>query len=309
MQTRSMTRETIATNPQAECPLFNGIPGEVRDRIFQHAVTEYTPRETEYEKDEHYYRPHFRFADNYIDTALLRTCRRIYQETRHLPRINYQHIEWRYRAPPTQHGRANLSLMDKRLNTEEMRSMHMFAQQFALEGWVHGDSMKISKKAPNLQHLKLTLRHGDWWNWESQQLLRLDPKQDGSADPNQLRKEGDPFHPHSWGSGLRHFNLKEFELELETVEGKRSELDDIVRRAPSWVFPTAGNRVLVLNHTKTKKTGWIGRRFRKCSAQLNSSLAVARLFTCTQRTLLLTGQIFQRAELMCQMTPPKPKSD
>ena len=58
--------------------------------------------------------------------------------------------------------------------------------------------------------------------------------------------------------------LKTFELELETVEGKRKELDEIVIRAVEWRFPLGDDNILILNPARTKRTGWHGVKLRKC---------------------------------------------
>ena len=50
--------------------------------------------------------------------------------------------------------------------------------------------------------------------------------------------------------------LKTLELELETVEGKRKELDEIIVRAADWRFPLGDGDILVLNPARTKRTGW-----------------------------------------------------
>ena len=255
--------EPMPMKMQEESPLFNLMPGEIRDRIFQYAVTEHVFRKEEFEKNSHYYRPGFRFADQKIDTALLTTCRRIYEETRHLPSRNHVQVEWCYRAPPnTNHS---LSIFDeKRIDMKALRSLHLFTQQFWLEDWHRGDAKLVAERMPNLHYLKITLRHGDWWSWESSSSLRFDPKQSGTAHMHSQSEPNDPFHGGSWGRQMRRFaKLKLLELELESIEGKRTELDDIVRRAPGWHFPGAGNQVFVLNPQETKRTGRIGLKLRK----------------------------------------------
>ena len=54
--------------------------------------------------------------------------------------------------------------------------------------------------------------------------------------------------------------LKVFQLELETVEKKKDELDAIVARAPSWQFPLDGDRIMILDESKTKRIGWLGHK-------------------------------------------------
>jgi hypothetical protein len=73
-------------DPQQQCPLFN-IPAEIRNDIFSYVVAEQDGA-TAIKPTDYWYRPdytHFR----YIETALLRTCRRVWLETHALPR---QHI-------------------------------------------------------------------------------------------------------------------------------------------------------------------------------------------------------------------------
>lgn len=54
--------------------------------------------------------------------------------------------------------------------------------------------------------------------------------------------------------------LKVFQLELETVEKKKDELDAIVARAPGWQFPLDGDRIMILDESKTKRIGWLGHK-------------------------------------------------
>ena len=57
------------------------------------------------------------------------------------------------------------------------------------------------------------------------------------------------------------------ELELETVEKKKDELDAIVARANGWLFPAHDNQVFVLDESKTKRMGWVGHRLGMMSLQ------------------------------------------
>ena len=273
MQTRSaIAREALSANAQEDCPFFELLPGEIRDRIFQYAVTEHAIREKEYDKSAHYYRPGFRFADQKLDTALLRTCRRIHQETRHLPSRNHVQVEWCHRAPPAWNRQRHISVFaNDSPNMEDLKSLHLFTQQFWLEGWGNSASI-IAKKMPKLQYLKITLRHGDWWNWENSAPLKFDPKQSGMTDLSRLTQAADRFDNQSWGSKTRKLRgLKLLELELESIEGKRTELDDIVRRAPGWQFPCGDTYVLVLNPKETKRTGRIGLKLRKSASSSSPS--------------------------------------
>ena len=256
--------EPMATDPQENCPFFTLIPGEVRDRIFQYAVTEHAVEKKEYEKNTHFYRPGFRYADQKLDTNLLRTCRRIYEDTKHLPTENYVQVEWCKRPPPPDGRRRRPSVFNFDCpNIEAIKSLHLFTQQYWLESWGRS-AQRISKKMPNLRYIKITLRHGDWWNWEHSAPLTFDPKQNGKADMSRIRQASDPFDHSAWGQEFQYLrNLKLMVLELESIEGKRAELDEIVRRAPGWRFPLNESHVLALNPQLTQRTGRIGLKLRE----------------------------------------------
>lgn len=110
--------------------------------------------------------------------------------------------------------------------------------------------------------------NSDWWWWESSAPLLLDAKTRGTkGNASAFRPSGaaDGFHVHSWGHQFSAIKgLKTFELELETVEGKRKELDEIVIRAADWHLPLGDGNVLVLNPARTKRTGWHGVKLREC---------------------------------------------
>lgn len=117
----------------------------------------------------------------------------------------------------------------------------------------------------------------DWWWWENSTRLALDAKQKGTASVTSHSSATDGFHVKSWGHQFSVFKgLKTFELELETVEGKRKELDEIAIRAADWHFPLGDGNVLVLNSAKTKRTGWHGVNLRKCLDPLNQPHAKAK---------------------------------
>ena len=260
--------DTSNANPQMESPLFSRIPGEIRDHIFDLALTAYSGKQEPFEKNAYYYRPGFRYADQKIDTALLCTCRQIYREACQVPAQNYENVEWHR---PERGVPAPLRSRFARAgaNCPWLKSLHLFTQQFWLEGtWRVAAPNLAQQRHPNLQHLRITIRHSDWWWWETSAPLVLDAKRQGNhGQPSAVGHSvaSDGFHPRSWGQQFSFFKgLKTFELELETVEGKRKELDEIVIRAADWRFPLGDGNVLVLNPTRTRRTGWHGLKIRKC---------------------------------------------
>ena len=275
--------DTSNANPQMESPLFSRIPGEIRDHIFDLALTAYSGKQEPFEKNAYYYRPGFRYADQKIDTALLCTCRQIYREACQVPAQNYESVEWhqsdRGPAPPLTRRFARASY-----NCPWLKSLHLFTQQFWLEdsSWRNAARNIAQRFHPNLQHLRITIRHSDWWWWETSAPLVLDAKRKGnnghaSTVGHSIASDG--FHVSSWGQHFYFFKgLKTFELELETVEGKRKELDEIVIRAADWRFPLGDGNVLVLNPTQTRRTGWHGLKIRKCILATESTTCKINLF-------------------------------
>ncbi|MCJ1397783.1 hypothetical protein MMC11_000979 [Xylographa trunciseda] len=66
-----------------------------------------------------------------------------------------------------------------------------------------------------------------------------------------------PRDPGAMFSAYFH-GLKRFELELETVEGKKAELDEIVARPAGWRFLLGDDNILVLDESKTVYSSWRG---------------------------------------------------
>ena len=146
---------TSNANPQKESPLFARIPGEIRDHIFDLALTAYSGKQEPFAKNSYYYRPGFRYADQKLDTALLRTCRRIYQEARLVPFENYERVEWQ-----GQRGRGPSKAEAEKFARGDafspwLTSLHLFTQQF----WLEDSFWRTIGRRQNLRHLKITIRH------------------------------------------------------------------------------------------------------------------------------------------------------
>ena len=251
-------------NPQSTSPLFNCIPAEIRNLIFKLALTAYDDHTKPYNNGEYYYRPGHRYAHR-VDTSLLLTCRRVLAETKDISaRIN-EYTWWFGRPPPwaLTNGLARLASEDavgvlvRRYSA--MKYVHLFTQQTWLEGGFTHFTDLWQSATPT--HLKITLRHSDWWWWEYEAPLALEPKYRGMPRPNAISQPSEPFKEGSWGGAFQKISgLETFVLELETVEKKKGELDAIVSRAPGWRFALHDGQVLVLDESKTTRTGWLGRR-------------------------------------------------
>ncbi|KAL9618997.1 MAG: hypothetical protein Q9204_008338 [Flavoplaca sp. TL-2023a] len=247
-------------HPQLASPLFSRIPPEIRNHIFKLALTAYEdPDAEQYRVMTHYRRPGFT-RPHKIDTSLLLTCRHIYRETSKIPASLNEHISWYWREPPG--IKKNHVPIDDRpcsiIRRQELRTVHIFAQQFWLEGYGFAGFTGLWECACPTT-LIITLRHSDWWWWESEEPLTLDPKQEGKASIDKHSRPSDPFEPNSWGNQFRKIKgLRKLQLELETVDKKKSELDAIVGRAGGWEFILGDDRVLRLSESKTRRTAWIG---------------------------------------------------
>ncbi|KAL8753788.1 MAG: hypothetical protein Q9184_005314 [Pyrenodesmia sp. 2 TL-2023] len=238
-------------DPQRDSPLFSTLPPEVRNTVFELALTAYED-------------PLRR-----IDTNLLLTCRRVYAETASLPASINEQVSWYGRGPPIRennHVPVDFSPGSSR-RRRELRKIHLFTQQYWLESnygapdngfcgflrlWNNGCPIRPA-------HLKITIRHTDWWWWEHGHPLALDPKQNGRPSARRYRRPSDPFDRDSWGAQIWGMvGLNCLQLELETVERKMGELDAIVQQAKGWRFPLGDDHVLVLDESRTRRTGWIG---------------------------------------------------
>ncbi|KAL6717303.1 hypothetical protein ACLMJK_005218 [Lecanora helva] len=252
-------------NPQALSPLFNLIPAEIRQEIFQFALQSCPNPSKPYSRHSFWYRPGFTHAKA-ITIGLLLTCRRIYLESNHLPLTQNEHVIWgveNSRMPPY----TSNYLLDgsmKIAQRNEIQSVHIFAQQFWLEDWKH-KWLSYAQNWPNgcPPRLKITIRHTDWWYnlLGERSPLALDPKRKGRANAKNWAAEEDSFEAGSWGSRFTNMGgLEHFELELETIESKRPELDAVVDRAHTWRFPLGDGRTLILDECATTRESWSGSR-------------------------------------------------
>ena len=175
-------------NPQYTSPLFNRIPAEIRNYIFKLALTAYDDHTKPYKNGEYYYRPGHRYAHK-VDTNLLLTCRRVLAETKEIPASINEYTCWFERGPPwaSTNGLTRLASEDavgapvrRRVRLRTLKCVHLFTQQTWLEGsFTHFADLW---KSATPTHLTITLRHSDWWWWEHEAPLALEPKH-STQDP------------------------------------------------------------------------------------------------------------------------------
>jgi hypothetical protein len=253
-------------SPQDACPLFQ-IPGEIRNRIFEHVVTEHDGKDALSPTD-YWYRPNFTHH-TYVDTTLLRTCRRVWVETHHLPLEQTRRRFWagmEDRAPTSklsslpsympqilmmsvekmQPALRSVQALLKRKGAIESRDIlpceiiQVYIQMFALES---GDEMKrILAEAEQVlapRHIIITLRYTDWWYWEHNHPLRIES---------------------NWIDSLRlPATVEKITFELETRQGKQAQLDAIVRdKMSTWEFYTVEGTCLVPRSATPSATSHLG---------------------------------------------------
>ncbi|MCJ1384600.1 hypothetical protein MMC17_007718 [Xylographa soralifera] len=276
---------------QDDCPLFRDIPSEIRHLIFSLALTAYN--RLSYGKGTFYDRPGYHYSHS-IDTELLRTCTMVYLECSLLPVKLNEVVAWcgQGRGPP------HCELCKRNpwpvtLEQMDVTRFHFFTQQM----WLEKHWIPISSRSdfnPSIIHF--TIRHTDWWDWEHERALHLDPKQKGQAR-KPFREENEQFSDGSWGAAFRHLHgLQQFVLELETVEAKGAELDETIARAAGWRFPLGDGNVLVLDESRTVYSTRIGlNRFHGKPSE-RCEFIVWDLYPETYQTPKLKPQIVEMAE-------------
>lgn len=217
-------------NPQAQCPLYQ-LPKELRDMIFVFATAPYEDPQRRYKDTAFYCRPGHT-ARHRTETNLLLTCRRAWLEANALPMQQAEHAFFFTRGPYNSHFDANwfrnntdenvryrefLERLTKR-NLRNVTNVHLFAQMFLIERFPSRERLQFFRRDKVMLGFKpkvfyVTIRHCDWWNWETDEPLRLDDR---------------------WVQYLLNTPclsaVEEFRLELETLERKQAQLQPIIER-------------------------------------------------------------------------------
>jgi hypothetical protein len=257
-----------------QSPLLNGtLPPEIRTKIFDYALEVYIS--SEYPINTPYTRPN-NTGKLAVTTALLQTCRLVYLETYHIPLLKMTHIFYHgsARGPnPTNYPEFHsfdheIAYFSKLQPWQQpiVQKVHLYTQMFWLEH--HQCFFELCKKPfmQSVRSLKISIRRGDWWYNESNEALRLNPFRSHSdyrimtRDMNATKAEkllGLFPEEHAWGNAFQHLQgLKELEIEFETSEDKKRELEDIITWAITWVFPAAGKLKVLQAKDKVNKWTW-----------------------------------------------------
>ncbi|TGJ86667.1 hypothetical protein E0Z10_g2122 [Xylaria hypoxylon] len=332
--------ETEDVNPQLSSPLYNGlIPAEIRDLIFEFAMTEFpspnakTIKSSTWVQQSHdlaptpeapnpapvgnvvervrsrvqgvlrprhgmipltlSHDPHgadgfdwLRFDNTEpmrVGTALLLTCRRVYLETHNLPLLQTEQRFYCGRGPPNESGdsdgpRTNIgqfvtNWLSKPAPVPGLRqkdlvqSVRLFLQQYWLEDHLL-QLVHTGNWFANLEHLQITLRRSDWWDWEHNATIRINPFR-GNCYSNHtidlMRRDmaeeiGNlEFAWDAWGKAFSHMpKLKTLTIDFETSEDKRDEMETLVNWALKWQFPLSDGRHLSTGGQSASKMSWRG---------------------------------------------------
>jgi len=213
---------------QELCPLFTTIPGEIRSVILQYALADYEDTSQSYAQETCYRRPDY-FAPRRSDTALLRTCQRIYREAWFVPWASREHAFY-LTAEDRRPGHV-ITAARMQPSLDLLHAMHagddpisiaharVFAQLYMLEPGVRlAEILTLRHFHP--RRITLTIRHTDWWMWEQDDPLHIDAR---------------------WVNGCRFpASVREFRVELESLERKRAQVDDMAQQmAAKWTFQRA----------------------------------------------------------------------
>ncbi|CAH0045772.1 unnamed protein product [Clonostachys solani] len=210
---------------QTRSALLTKIPPEIRTEIFTLVLQSYPDQspERKYDGSEAFARPGYS-APLETCTAVLRTCRAVYQEYWQFPFFLREQIHWAVnsglRCPPTY----SLATALKKLQSsfpmlwlrQEFRDLRVFTQVYALEK--EGIMNRILSVGVRPHIITITIRHTDWCNWEN----------------GPLKLEG------NWTRGVSKVlptSVRQLIIELESVRRMKEQVDELASQMmEKWLF-------------------------------------------------------------------------
>ncbi|OAL19632.1 hypothetical protein AYO22_09794 [Fonsecaea multimorphosa] len=269
--------EGATENDQRGSRLFT-LPAEIRASIFELALTSYDDPAKPYRADRKYYRPGYHHHQK-IDCSLLLTCRRTYREARLLPISVNEHVFWLFNGPwkfipGNNRNTARWTYWYVNLTEDQksaVQTVHIFTQQCYLEDLLVTDAWRFSFRTSCLH---LTLRHADWWSWESpvgsSDCLGICPWRPHRTSYQEMLFE--PLEPslayirdrmgeRTWGGAVCKIRgLRKLVMEFEIDEKKKSQLQVVAERAKHWIFPLAGEEFVLEWTGQLEESSWEGVR-------------------------------------------------
>ncbi|KIW71874.1 hypothetical protein PV04_00103 [Phialophora macrospora] len=238
----------LPRNDQQGSCLFASFPGEVRDRICTFVLNCYESNNPArlWNNDSSYVRPGYS-APHVADTALLRTCQRLYTENWFRPWVSATHtfyLAWAGRRPDDRQ-RMTVPKFQPFLNRlvaahgdVEISHVRVFAQLCYLEP---GDQLSsiLRMKTFFPRKITVTVRHHDWWAWESDAQLRI-----GSTWVRDCRVPA---------------SLRELCVELESLQRKKDQVDQIASgMVEHWHFRRQDGTIMSAGAEGCKVSRWSG---------------------------------------------------
>ncbi|EED14022.1 conserved hypothetical protein [Talaromyces stipitatus ATCC 10500] len=239
-------------NLQYQSPLFSVLPAEIRSLIFKYALTDYEDITTHmsYDRDTYWYRPGY-MAKRRTATELLRTCKRIFQETWFLPFALAEHCFYLTNTARAPSEHVTVARMKEYLTTlrdfarnqdgmeiPQIERIRVFAQMFVLE-----DSPRLQEvldmEGFQPKHITITLRYTDFWFWEHNSPIHIDAK---------------------WVNTVRFpKSVATISMDFEMVDRRKEEIDYITNLAvDKWFFRRADGIVFKANKEDIKTSRWTG---------------------------------------------------
>jgi hypothetical protein len=233
-----------SVHDQSQSGLFSVLPGEIRNHIWNYALADYQDETQLYDDATCYKRPDY-LAPRKTDTVLLRTCKRIYQEAWCLPWTNAEqtfYLTSSDRRPPRTTTPSNMQktllAISKTQTMPIIQHVRIFPQLYALEsGQRLQDILNLKFFYPKV--ITITIRHTDWWFWESDNNLHFDA---------------------TWVDFCRFPNsLTELRVAFESLERKKDQIDDVVKQAvEGWVFRRKDDTELSAKDCEPEIMRWSG---------------------------------------------------
>ncbi|KAK8010634.1 hypothetical protein PG990_009599 [Apiospora arundinis] len=223
-----------------------------------------------------------------ISVALLQTCKRVYLESVSIPWTQTEHKLYFYRGlSRLSDGQAQArferffsktsrewSPVPNRSHWDLIRAIRIFPQLYWLEDNRHKNLTWVASNTDwfsNVETLRITFRRGDWWYWERNEPLRINPFRNGGTH-HQMREDMQtthqggqvPFVEDTWGLAFEKLpKLRTLIIDFETSKDKKEEMERIVEWAQKWKFPAASApgepaRQFSAEGNAVEKMGWQG---------------------------------------------------
>ncbi|KAH7064819.1 hypothetical protein B0J12DRAFT_734231 [Macrophomina phaseolina] len=235
---RRLRRQLLAINPsnalsQRQSPLWSKLPPELRNYIFNLAVSQHLDLSRPYPANSWYYRPGYTHAFR-VYTDLLATCRLAYWETNAIPLSTATLPVWEDRGPPAAPKWRFAELTAR--NTALLNHVHFFVRR--PNGHWYTPLPQFRPK-----RITITIRHTSWYGWPNDKpLMILDTWRCGLCPPNVKFPSC----------------LNELVVEFETLQRKKHQLDDIIdTKAKYWRFHLEDGAVLAPSEPP-KYSEWTG---------------------------------------------------